>query len=639
MSEQRFSVAGWCPRSETRDSWGLVGDPEQRYGKRRPAGPVSEIVLPPSVGMRSYRVPSPAPDELREQIHERKVPKPGELPPAGRQKHPATLELFALEKAADFSDPALVHPHLTLRELQAQAIATDVLRRVYERRATRRQLAARHPGGLKPLPGSEVLLFLDYVDRGFTSPYEYARQLDSLTVMLCGYERIPSPQYVDAAFAELEKDVEAFLEVAALLIRLADSCCPGLFDICFLDATIARSPSRRKHICTDKHIQKGRCKRNLGPTRPHGLDQINQARWDEVDDPDWGEQHFLSGERRTRLPFIQVTQRPGRPDRMHGLYAAGGCYFASLDWQAGMRSYQGTTTSWFGYLVSWLVPAALGEPAFCHVYPADVQEYDVFPTLLDLFLRALGRYPRIISTDSAYSIKAFAEACTRRRITFVTPDRRGKIKPTALVDQHNVPRCQGCGGPGIVTAPGFGLHPSGVFITYLCASPVPGRDECLGEQTLSCATEWRRVTALPRTTELYQAISKRHGVNERVGRHNRQRFKIAGKELPEILARPGLGAQRLRIAAAMLLLWFRLCLRNGWLTPLIAPVDAQKPSRIRLSGRQDRFSGEIRSAGIGTPGLQKVYRERQRLGLSYPSGRAWEECASAILARAGLTSP
>lgn len=599
---------------------------------------MAEIVLPPSVGMRSYRVPSPAPDELREQIHARKVPKPGELPPSRRQKHPVTLELFALEKAADFSDPALVHPHLTLRELQAQAIATDVLRRVHERRAIRRQLALRHPGGVEPQPGNEVMLFLDYVDRGFTSPTKYAKQLDSVTAGLCGYDRIPSPAYVDAAFAELEQDVGAFLEVAALLIRLADSCCPGLFDICFLDATIALSPSARKHICSEQHIKKRRCKRNLGPTRSYGLDAINQARWDEVDDADWGEQHFLSGDRRTRLPFIQVTQRSGRVDRLLGLYTTGDCYYGSLDWQAGMRSYQGTTTSWFGYLVSWLVPAALGEPAFCHVYPADVQEYDVFPTLLDLFLRALGRYPLIISTDSAYFIKAFAEACTRRRITFVTPDRRRKMKPTPLIDQHNVPRCQGCGGPGIVTGPSLGLHPSGVFITYLCAFPVPGRRECLGEQTLSCDTEWRRVTALPKTTELYQAISKRHGVNERAGRHNRQRFAIAGKELPHILARPGLGVQRLRIAAAMLLLWFRLCLRNGWLAPLIAPIDVQTPRRVRLSGRQDRFSGEIRAAGIGTPGLQKLYRERQRLGLSYPSGAAWEESTSAILARAGLSS-
>jgi hypothetical protein len=568
------------------------------------------------------------------------VPYPDELPRTGaakKLKHPATLELFKIEAASDFRDVAISNTMLTLREMYAQGIAADLIGRVNANRAMRRFVKRSHPGGRPSQPGESVLLYLCYVDSGYTSVYEFATQVSDETLQLCGFAGWrPSPSEIAALFVELEKDAEALVEETACLIRLVDACVPGAFDIVFLDATLFLSPSRRTHICGQDHIEKGRCKRNTAPLHQSSVDGINDARWAEVDDPAWGEPDFV-GHERTRLPYIQETRRPGSTQvRRQGLYYSGGCHFSSLDWQAGLRSYTGTSIAWFGGLVSCFVPAALGEPAFFWPYPADVAEYDAFPHLLDLYVRALGRYPAIISTDSAYFIKPFAEACTRRRINFVTPDRKIPIPHSDLVDQHGVPRCRGCGGPGIVTGPTLGLHVTGAFITYVCAMPVPGRSECRGQQTLRCDHDWRRVTALPKNTELYQSIAERHGVYEHPFRHNRQRFAIAGKHLPQVLPRPGIEPQYLRIAAALLLLWFRIAVRNNWLQPLEAPIEVQTPTRVDLSGSQHRMTGEIREPGIGTPRLQNLLEKRQQLGLQNPTGAAWDDCRVEILERAGL---
>jgi hypothetical protein len=157
-------------------------------------------------------------------------------------------------------------------------------------------------------------------------------------------------------------------------------------------------------------------------------------------------------------------------------------------------------------------------------------------------------------------------------------------------------------------------------IRYVCLLPVT--PACAGVQQLPCELEWLKVSPLSRLLEVAQAILERHGCMERIHRHARQRYAIAGKSIAGRLNRAGLGAQRLRVAVSLLLLWVRLCLRNGWLTPILLPVRVNETEPTRLSGRQDRRSLELREEGLGIARHRRLLTERSRAGIDLPYGEA-----------------
>ena len=84
-------------------------------------------------------------------------------------------------------------------------------------------------------------------------------------------------------------------------------------------------------------------------------------------------------------------------------------------------------------------------------------------------------------------------------------------------------------------------------------------------------------------------------------------------------------AQRLRASAALLLDWFRLNLRQGWLAPIDLAVQPNTFEPERLSGVQDRVSGQVTSVGVGTERLGELLRERAEANLELPYGTAWQE--------------
>jgi hypothetical protein len=133
--------------------------------------------------------------------------------------------------------------------------------------------------------------------------------------------------------------------------------------------------------------------------------------------------------------------------------------------------------------------------------------------------------------------------------------------------------------------------------------------------------------------ELGHSVAARHSTEEASFRHNRQRFKIAGKELADCLGRASLPAQRLRIQAALLLIWARLSLCNGWVVPALIDVRVNSARPVNLSGQQDRRSLEQREpGGIGTSRLRRLLTERQRLGLDAPYGAAYAAYRARTLA-------
>jgi hypothetical protein len=304
-----------------------------------------------------------------------------------------------------------------------------------------------------------------------------------------------------------------------------------------------------------------------------------------------------------------------------------GCEYRSLDCQSGLRAYE--SGAWFGGQHYALTSALVGEPVEVEVFPADVQEYDGYPSLDDAIVRGIGRRPRVISTDRASYTRPFYEYNTRRGVAVVAPERKLVGKPThgswrtERWDEDGVPRCAACGGPGNQSAPGLGL----VFvrgepvIRFRCMLPL--RPACYQVQQVACAHEFLKLTPLSQLLELPHAIAERHGPHERVFRHTRQRWKVAGKELAERLpTHRGVSAQRLRAHASLFWLWFRLNLRNGWLSPIQAPITPNERQPVRLSGRHDRRSGALLEPGIGATRLQELRRDRERSGLEFPL-RSW----------------
>jgi hypothetical protein len=105
----------------------------------------------------------------------------------------------------------------------------------------------------------------------------------------------------------------------------------------------------------------------------------------------------------------------------------------------------------------------------------------------------------------------------------------------------------------------------------------------------------------------------------------RDRFAIAGKDPRGQLARPGVPPQRLRASVGLLLDWFRLSLRQGWLEPVELIVRPNDSEPERLSGRQDRRSGQVIRVGVGTERLGELLRERAEANLELPYGPSWAE--------------
>ena len=80
------------------------------------------------------------------------------------------------------------------------------------------------------------------------------------------------------------------------------------------------------------------------------------------------------------------------------------------------------------------------------------------------------------------------------------------------------------------------------------------------------------------------------------------------------LKRPGIPFQQLHTSAALVIEWFRICLRCGW-----------------LGSARRRDLGEIRTTD-GSAGLEQLLQSRRRLGLNLPRGPAAVKLG---LARAG----
>ena len=143
-------------------------------------------------------------------------------------------------------------------------------------------------------------------------------------------------------------------------------------------------------------------------------------------------------------------------------------------------------------------------------------------------------------------------------------------------------------------------------LRFRCAAPY--EDKCKGTHSIACSLEWLLLQPLPITDKLFQTMRHLHGGLERTWDHYRARYAYAGKDATSRLKRLG-GArpQQLRGEAALLIDWFRVMLRQGWL----GSWKMQNPN-----------TPQVVTAPLKK--LQKIADVRRARGLDVPYGKRWE---------------
>jgi hypothetical protein len=312
-------------------------------------------------------------------------------------------------------------------------------------------------------------------------------------------------------------------------------------------------------------------------------------------------------------------------DETYRYFMLGGHLFRTRDKTCAPRMYGGKSGKkkkkfWHGGIALPAIDDFTGAPLAIEQLPANRLEHQAYERLLSGVIEAVGEPPLGMTGDRAHSIKEVFELNTRQGIASVIPWRKWKafmereeVRCDAF-DEHGVPRCQHCGGPGDQVGPGLGLY-------FACGEPrirfrclLRNTDACKSAQSIACEREWRMLLPLSRTTELYHALKSAHKNREHVHGHWRERFSCAGKDLAGRLRRTGVQAQWIRSEAALAIEWFRLGLRHGWLG----------------SPRRTRHGELVRTSGAKK--LETLLKARRKRRLNRPYGQAAIKLG---LARAG----
>jgi hypothetical protein len=225
-----------------------------------------------------------------------------------------------------------------------------------------------------------------------------------------------------------------------------------------------------------------------------------------------------------------------RGNRVVKRVQVGGCWFRTLDVDAGIRAYigpRGAKRFWHGHYSGKAVDHYTGG-AIPIVDSASRQEYDLFDDHYDLVCELLGAPPDTAIADKGLSIERAFKKCTSNGTAPVFPWRPwgGDFKrhDHDTHDRHGIPRCKHCGGPtnfvrfneGNRSRPAEQRNPRIWFDCMVGATPA-----CTKTQSISCSTDWRLLVPLWRTDALYHELKESHATYEAAHDWWRDRYKVA----------------------------------------------------------------------------------------------------------------
>lgn len=425
----------------------------------------------------------------------------------------------------------------------------------------------------------------------------------------CGFPAKPSYHQTWRHLRELEQCEEAFIDALASLIQRARKHEPRVGAHVHIDGTEDETHAGLLHDCAPgeecPYRQRRRARR--APRVSSAIARVERQAMN-AEDPDG-----------TATPELRVelVQRGGRTFKR---VRVGGCWYRTIDRDAGVRAYEGTHGAkrfWHGYYNQKGIDHFTGGVLFAGVYNASVQEYLQFPDLYEKLMRVIGAPPQTVIADKGQSVTSVFELCTRHGTAAVIPWRAcggwgDRYRPDYEThDRHGIPRCKHCGGTTRFRR--FTAAGRSPRISFVCLAPAtPG---CHSEQSIACSTDWRLLIPLWRTDPLYHELRASLGSFEGTHDYWRDRYQVAADTLacrPKVIS---IRWHQLRSLVAGVVEWLRICVREGWLGS--ARHNTRHPRRHRKALGVANAQGLIRSRVRN--GLTVAYgREAARLGLGEP---------------------
>ena len=434
-----------------------------------------------------------------------------------------------------------------------------------------------HTSGRKRIAGAWCLLYLGFMLTKVQDmePF-YNRWLSSPLWELAGFERpVPSFRTMRDRFVELEQHADAFVQAANKLIQQARRHEPRIGVHVHFDGTAFHSHASLEHACPNIHY----C-RAAGPRKREKLAKANDEyvknqRHADSSEPEPSDPTKAPDNALKRLTDEDVAALALDPTT-HAYFIRAGHIYKCRDKSAGGRRYAATKRKDVFWLGGYFMPGVddfTRAPLSVHFFPAHHQEYNELPDAYEKTCQAIDDEPVSAVMDRGFHIKARLEELHLCGTAPVVPFRAPHAGwtpehlQTDMIDEEGTPRCRYCGGPGTTDGADLGLYwARGVpRIRYRCA--IWDDEQCVGRtQSIAVLEEPRLLNPIPRTSRLHHDLLDAHQNMEGVFAAWRERYKVAGNDLgSRIRRRAGVSAQNLRASAALLLEWFRINLRHGWM--------------------------------------------------------------------------
>ncbi len=411
--------------------------------------------------------------------------------------------------------------------------------------------------------GNYILAYLCFTDSGYVDiePW-WARARHDPIWSLAGFDEPPSYWKVYRHFPELWRMHEAIREATGMLVRHAHAHLSAIGRYVLQDGTEAETHAAIIHACQPGSgcpwLEEDARSPGRRPRRTQTLNAADSRRQESAG-PELEHEGLLIGDAETMTFDAQ-----GRIV----ITTSGGHRFISRDSTAGVRMYDGTrggVTFWHGFLDRKTVEYTTGLRLVSQF--VSVQEHVLHADIVERIISTTGIPPLAFSADRGLSYPSVYEYNSRHGIATVIPYRlRGAEafrQDHDEWDRHGIPRCRGCGGPTEFVR--FTDRPE-PRLWVRCAFAAAGRaPECGGEQTHFCSKDWKMLLPLWRTEPVYLTLRRAQEQYERLHRHTRDRFQVAGKDVQRRPKRIGIEWQQLRADASVFLGWLRLCARQGWL--------------------------------------------------------------------------